>query len=384
MQHNPNLPFAAEEYRTRVESVLAAMEEKGVDGLMVHSPENIYYLTGYHSVGYFTYTALILTPKGATIVIRDLISSMVSHSSWVDDVHGWTDIQNPIETTKKALDSAGLIGKNVGYDEQAWFYNIGHHKALVEASGSTNFVETAGLVERVRRVKSPQEIAYIREAAQTCKAAMQGCIDAIEEGATENDAAAAAYYESIKAGSEYLGHAMLVATGSRGGLGFTTWERNPINRGDLLYLEMGGSYRRYNACLSRGVVVGEPSDLAKRLADASRGALERAIEAMKPGASSASVDRAARGYMESLGLSEHFQHRCGYLIGVGFPPDWGEGRIMSLIENDETPLEPGLVFHLVPDVKIDGEIGVIYSDTVLVTESGPEVLSDFPRDLVIK
>ena len=121
MQHNPNLPFTAEEYRTRVEKTLAAMEEKGIDGLMVHSPENIYYLTGYHSVGYFTYTALILTSKGATIVIRDLISSMVKHTSWVDDVQGWTDIQNPIETTKKALDSAGLIGKNVGYDEQAWF-----------------------------------------------------------------------------------------------------------------------------------------------------------------------------------------------------------------------------------------------------------------------
>ena len=105
---------------------------------------------------------------------------------------------------------------------------------------------------------------------------------------------------------------------------------------------------------------------------------------MQPGATSASVDRAARGYMEEKGLGEHFQHRCGYLIGIGFPPDWGEGRLMSIIENDETLLEPGLVFHLVPDVRIDGEIGVIYSDTILVTESGPEVLTDFPRDLVIK
>ena len=384
LEHNPNLPFEAKEYQSRVERTLEAMQERGLDGLMIHSPENIYYLTGYHSVGYFTYTALVLTPKGATIVLRDLISSMVRHSSWVDDVKGWTDVQDPIATTKIALDDAGLIGKNVGYDEQAWFYNIGHHKALTESCPSTNFVETAGLVEKVRRFKSEQEIAYIREAARTCKASMQGCIDAIEEGATENDAAAAAYYESIKAGSEYLGHAILVATGSRTGLGFATWERTPISRGDLIYLEVGGTYKRYNAAMSRGVAVGEPSDLAKRLADGSRGALERAIEAMQPGATSAAVDRAARGYMEQQGLADYFRHRCGYLIGIGFPPDWGEGRLMSIIENDDTPLEPGLVFHLVPDVRIDGEIGVIYSDTVLVTESGPEVLTDFPRDLVIK
>ena len=116
MQQNPNLPFTADEYRIRVEKTLEAMNSKGLDGLMIHSPENIYYLTGYHSVGYFTYTALILTSKGATIVARSLLSSMVKHTSWVDDFQGWTDTQDPIATTKIALDSAGLIGKNVGYD----------------------------------------------------------------------------------------------------------------------------------------------------------------------------------------------------------------------------------------------------------------------------
>ena len=136
MQHNPNLPFTADEYRIRVEKTLEAMHSKGLDGLMIHSPENIYYLTGYHSVGYFTYTALILTSKGATcIVARNLLSSMVKHTSWVDDFQGWTDIQDPIATTRIALDSAGLIGKNVGYDQQAWFYNIGHHNALIASCG---------------------------------------------------------------------------------------------------------------------------------------------------------------------------------------------------------------------------------------------------------
>ena len=385
MRENPKLPFTTDEYRGRLDQVRKAMDRDGLDGLMVHSPESIYYLTGYHSVGYFTYTVLVLSATGgATIVIRDLMKKMAEATSWVEDVQTWTDLQDPIVTTRNALEHQKILGRSVGYDQQAWFYNIGHHKALVEMCADTTFKESAGLVEAVRRVKSTQEIEYIRQAGKTCDAAMEGCVNAIAEGATENDVAAATYYSSIKAGSEYLGHAMLIATGKRGGLGFTTWDRTPINKGDLLFLEMGGTYTRYNACLSRGVVVGQPSDMAKRLCEASRGALERATEAIKPGATSAQVDRAARGYIEKQGLSEHFRHRCGYLIGIGFPPDWGEGRIMSIIENDETPLEPGLVFHLVPDLKIDGEIGVIYSDTVLVTETGHELLTNYSRDLVIK
>ncbi|MFQ5874485.1 MAG: M24 family metallopeptidase, partial [Dehalococcoidia bacterium] len=178
--------------------------------------------------------------------------------------------------------------------------------------------------------------------------------------------------------------AMLIATGKRAGLGFTTWERTPIQKGDLVYLEMGGSYKRYNACLSRPAALGQPGDMAMRLVEASREALERAIAAVRPGTTSAEVDRAARDYLAKQGLSEHFKHRTGYMIAIGFPPDWGEGRIVSINEGDQTILEPGMVFHLVPDLRVDGEMGTMYSDTVVVTETGHEVLSNYPTELAIR
>ncbi|MEE9199740.1 MAG: Xaa-Pro peptidase family protein [Dehalococcoidia bacterium] len=385
MRDNPDLPFGTDEYRNRLGRVLDAMGREGLDGLMIHSPENIYYLTGYHSVGYFTYSALVLSVSGgATMVIRALMEKMVEATSWVEDIQAWSDLQDPVSTTREALEHQGLLGKAVGYDAQAWFYNIGHHQALSSLCGSTTFKDAVGLVEEARKVKSPREVEYIRRAVKTCEAAIKGAIEAIAEGATENDVAAAAYYNSIKAGSEYLGHAMLIATGRRAGLGFTTWERAPIQRGDLVYLEMGGSYKRYNGCLSRAAALGEPSDMAKRLVEGSREALERAVSAVRPGVTSAEVDRAARDYLANQGLSEHFKHRTGYFIGIGFPPDWGEGRIASINEGDPTVLEPGMVFHLIPDLRIDGEMGTLYSDTVLVTEGGHEVLSNYPRELVIK
>ena len=94
------------------------------------------------------------------------------------------------------------------------------------------------------------------------------------------------------------------------------------------------------------------------------------------------VDLAARTVMRKAGFARYFMHRTGYSIGIGVPPDWGEGRIMSINENDRTVLEPGMCFHLIPDLKLVNEGGVVFSESVVVTETGYEHLSRFPQDIV--
>jgi Xaa-Pro dipeptidase len=117
------------------------------------------------------------------------------------------------------------------------------------------------------------------------------------------------------------------------------------------------------------------------MAEASRDALEAAVAAMRPGVTSHEVDRAARAVMERAGLGQHFSHRTGYSIGIGLPPDWGEGRIMSINENDPTVLEAGMCFHLIPDLKIVHEGGVVFSESVVVTDTGRARLTDFPLEV---
>ena len=85
--------------------------------------------------------------------------------------------------------------------------------------------------------------------------------------------------------------------------------------------------------------------------------------------------------MEKAGFARYFMHRTGYSIGIGLPPDWGEGRIMSINENDQTVLESGMCFHLIPDLKVVHEGGVVFSESLAVTPTGHELLVDFPQDL---
>lgn len=149
-------------------------------------------------------------------------------------------------------------------------------------------------------------------------------------------------------------------------------------------MEMGGTYCRYNSAMSRTVLVGQPDPRLRRMAQVSTDALAAARAKFRPGATSGEVDFAARDTIARAGLADAFKHRTGYSIGIGYPPDWGEGRLQSIKEGDPTVLEPGMVFHLIPDLKLAGLGGAVCSEVLLVTDTGHEVLTPYPYDVVQK
>jgi Xaa-Pro dipeptidase len=122
----------------------------------------------------------------------------------------------------------------------------------------------------------------------------------------------------------------------------------------------------------------------RHAADATIAGLESAIAAIRPGATSGEVDAACRGAIGEYGMAEAFLHRTGYSIGVGFSPAWGEGQVMDLKSGDPRELKPGMVFHVVPIVFLPGVAGIGFSETVLVTETGSEVLTSLPHTLLVK
>lgn len=385
MVKRERLPFSTEEYRERLGKVRAAMQEAGVESLLLTAPENIYYLTGYHTLGYFTFQMLIVPLSQEPILLtRHLNVENALATSWLGRVEGYRDTEDPDEATYSVLDKYDLVGKPMGTQDRAWFFTVAQYRALKDRGKDRNLVDCSGLVEHVRLVKSKQEIAYIRKAAETSAVSLGEAIRAVRAGRTENEVAAACHKALIEAGSEYLGHPPMVVAGPAAGLAFATWHRRRIRANDVVYLEAGGTYQRYNAALSRTVIVGKPPKKWLRMAEVSKEALSVAIEAIRPGVTSGEVDRVCRDHIGKAGYAEFFQHRTGYSIGIGFPPDWGEGRTLSIKEGDPTPLQPGMVFHLIPDLKVVSEGGVVFSETVLVTETGHELLTSYPQKVFFR
>ncbi len=134
----------------------------------------------------------------------------------------------------------------------------------------------------------------------------------------------------------------------------------------------------------RTIFIGQPTDLQRRCAEALVEAVNTAIEVIKPGVTCEAVDQAARKVVEDAGLGEYWRHRLGYSIGVNYPPDWGEGEIISLRRGEQRELQPNMTFHMVPLCLRYREWGIGFSESIRVTETGCEHFSNLSREVLIK
>ena len=231
---------------------------------------------------------------------------------------------------------------------------------------------------RQRWVKSPAELAYVRQACRYAELAVQAGVRACRPGRTENHVAAAMLDAMIVAGSETPAKNPLLGSGPRSALGHVSWEGRQLAAGDVVFLEPGACVRRYHAAIMRCTTIGPPTEEQRRWAAACRDGVNAAIAAMRPGVTAMAVDRACRDAIQASGLGGLFHHRTGYSIGLGFS-NWIEE--LSLQQGEATPLAAGMVFHVVPFLS-DGRQGIAVSEMVGVTDEGAERLTTLPQGLL--
>ncbi|MDH3740463.1 MAG: Xaa-Pro peptidase family protein [Hyphomicrobiales bacterium] len=376
------LPFAMEVYRERLDFVQTDIRSRGLAGALLFDPENIYWLTGYQTIGYFTFHALFIGPQGPPVVVGRIVTRdlAMAHPT-IGGFEAVVDTADHIDVLTDFLQSRSTSGQSIGLETRAWYLTVKDYLRLSQTC-DVDLVEWNGVIEPKRPAKSDAEIGRMRHAARCAEAGLEAAIAAVAPGKTENDIAAAMHQASIAAGSEYLGHPPLVVTGETTALCFAMWRRREIRRGDVVVLETAGCIDRYHAMLSRPVVVGKPTQRHREAADALQGVLEAAISAIKPGLTSGGVDQACRKVVEDRGLGKYFRHRSAYGIGIGLPPNWSEGHIYAIRPDDPLVLEPNMTFHVIPTLFLD-DFGMCFSDSVRVTETGCELLTNFPRKLFI-
>jgi Xaa-Pro aminopeptidase len=283
---------------------------------------------------------------------------------------------------------ARLVGKRerIGVDNDGYPGILGYAgPSLSEVSGAT--VALLGdAIESLLRIKSPAEIELIRESGRWCAHAHRLLQEFTRVGVTEAEASLRASSESTLAmleSGEYgqLGSADGVKAGYRGQIGVRSAWAHAIGHdiefaaGDLLVSETGAPVWGYNAELERGMVIGEPSDRVKWMFEHVVAAQQVAFDAFGPGVTCADVDGAVMRYFEQHDLLPYWRQHTGHGIGLR------NHEAPFLDVGDHTPVEPGMVFAIEPGVYDDRVGGLRHSDTVVITEGGIEILTDYPRNL---
>ncbi|TXH85338.1 MAG: M24 family metallopeptidase, partial [Rhizobium sp.] len=159
-----------------------------------------------------------------------------------------------------------------------------------------------------------------------------------------------------------------------------TWDDKPMKSGEGTFFEIAGCYRRYHCPLSRTVFLGKPTQAFLDAEKATLEGMEAGLAAAKPGNACEDIANSFFAVLKKYGIVK--DNRTGYSIGLSYPPDWGE-RTMSLRPGDRTELQPGMTFHFMTGLWLE-TMGMEITESIVITESGVECLSNVPRQLVVK
>jgi Xaa-Pro dipeptidase len=369
--------FAADEYAERLASVRKRMAANGLDAILVHSPENIYYLTGYQTPGYYWHQVLIVPLESEIVFVAPPHeASLIPEYCWVEDVRLYPDTSDWAEITSDLLNELKLDKGNIGFEIESRYLSVDLHDRIASRLPNANLRNGSGIIELSRLIKSPREIEYLRDAARFSEQGMWAGIAAVSAGATELDVAAAVHSALDQAGSVYTGLPAFITSGPRTELVHATWTPREIKEGELVFLEVPGCAHRYHAAHTRSVFVGgDPPEQLTRASEVATNALAVAKSHMRPGVEARDVFEAGRSAIDEANVGYKQGRRIAYGIGIAFPPGWDEGDIFSINSDEERPLQAGMVFHLITTMRIKGVGAIGSSDTVLVTETGVETLT---------
>ena len=385
------------EYAERLAKVRAAMARRSLSALVVTDPANMFYLSGYDAWSFYVPQCLVVGADGPPhLFARAMDAAGARHTTVLPDdlVHAYPEAlvhrrdAHPFDwITERARECGVLVDgpdSVVGVEADSHFFSARGYLALVFGLPNSTVVDSAELVNWVRVVKSDHEIAQLRIAGQIAQRSMEVALEAVRAGRRQCDVVAeimaAQACGTGEHGGDYPALVPLLPTGAGAGTPHLTWTDLPFVEGEATTVELAGVFGRYHAPLARTVMLGDPSD---RLADTAKVVAEgmtAALETAVPGATGADVHAAFNRVIAEHGLTK--ESRIGYSIGIGYPPDWGE-RTVSLRADEETVLAPGMAFHVILGMWMDGW-GYELSEPVVITDSTPERLTHLPQELTIK
>ncbi len=389
-----NLPFSDAEYERRIALTRSAMQRAGIELLFVTDPSNQNWLTGYDGWSFYVHQGVMLPLVGDPIWwgrYMDMLGGR--RTCWMRDenIVGYADhfvqstVRHPMQDLAEHIRELGLDKSQIGVEMENYYYSAKAHDVLTRELPDATFMDATALVNWQRIVKSDEEIAFIRKAAKISEKVVQTAIDRAEPGVPKNQLVADIIHAGISGVDDIWGDYPAIVPLTPSGLDATaahlTWNGDPMRTGEATFFELSGCYHRYHAPLCRTVYLGQPPREMLEAEKAQIEGIEAGLEAARAGNRTCDIAIAFYGVLEKYGIQR--EGRCGYSVGLSYPPDWGE-RTASIRTEDQTLLEPGMVFHFMPALWMESW-GLETTETILIPEDGPaEALCNMPRKMFVK
>ncbi|MFD2052055.1 M24 family metallopeptidase [Mesorhizobium calcicola] len=387
-----SLRFELAEYRDRLGKARQAMEQAGLDLLVVTDPSNMNWLTGYDGWSFYVPQCVVVSKNNdplwfgrgidangcrrTAFLSEDRIKTYPDHYVQNDAIH-------PMEVLAEIITVEGYASATIGLEKDNYFCTARAFEALSASLPNAKFKNAYRLINWQRIIKSPREIEYMRGAGKIVGAMYERITEVLRPGVKQSDIVASIYDAATRGvdgfWGDYPAAVPMIGAGADAAAPHLTWSDKLVRANESIFFELAGVHKRYHSPLSRTYFLGQPS---QQILDAEKGVLEgmeAGLEMAVAGNTCEDISNAYTSVLANYGIVK--TSRSGYSIGLAYPPDWGE-HSASFREGDQTELRPGMTFHFMTGIWND-DYGIEITESILITEGNAEFLADVPRKLFV-
>lgn len=378
--------FSLEEFTQRRTRVRSGMAAAGLDWLVLFHPVSIHWLTGSDAKSYQEFQCLLISAKPGplSLLTREGERNEFQEDALVDEIFtfGGGEDGDAVTAFEALASGLALRSTRVGIEVPAYYLHPHDYVRLKQFLGDALVAEPTNLVHDLKLVKSPAELACIREASRKADAAMAVFVAALKEGRSELAVAGKVLEALLAADSGLAASPINLVSGERSSFSHGAPTARVLRQGDFGSVEYGATHHRYTATIGRQFSIGEPTARMREIYAVVRRACDACIAQIGDGVPAAQPHHAAKRVIAQAGLDRYRVHTSGYGLAPGFPPSWAEP--LHLLGASTYTLRAGMVISVEPPVFIGEEhLGARLIDNVLVTHDGAEVLSRFSRELIV-
>ena len=359
---------------TRIDVIKDKLRDNTIDALLVQTPANVYYLSGFDTDPHERLVAVLVFVSGESVLVCPHMEVNQAEKVFHGTVIGYRDTDDPWYKLKEYLDRSSIKISGIAVESSLAWKRM---QALQSILKGVSVLEADTYLNDLRLVKDDTEIERIGEAAKLADKGIQVGVESLREGITELEVIASIEYELKKLGVTKLSFSTTVVFGANAGDAHGKPGGQGLKKGDAVLMDLGVVWKGYCSDITRTVFFDHASENNRKIYNIVLAAQQKALEACKPGVPISTVDRAARDEISKEGFAEYFPHRIGHGIGIEvheFP---------SLNDQNAAPLLAGMTFTVEPGIYIPEKMGVRIEDDVLVTEDGCTALTSFPKDITI-
>lgn len=351
----------------RVVALRRIMAESGINGALVTSRRNVFYLSGFDGDDGDLFITL-----DAAYILCDF--RFLEQAAYQAPLFAVKDIKDGLYKTVNEISAAHGVTK-LGIEERA--LSFAAYGAMSKFISGPSLVPMKNMISKMREIKNEEEIENIRMAAKIADGAFADTVSRMKAGMSETEIAAELEYNMRKAGASKTSFDTIIASGKNSSMPHGKASMKKIENGDFVVMDFGCVYNGYCSDMTRTVAVGEVSKEQENVYNAVYFTQLKALSQLKCGAVCADIDAHSRRILESFGLEKYFGHALGHSVGIDIHEQ------PSLSKRCTDTLKPGTVITVEPGVYIDGKFGVRIEDLVVVGSGYNEILTNSTKELII-